>query len=151
LVAKVKEKTMANKKTLRGMIMAAAAVCLAFAACDDGGTSGGGTGNGQIPASITGTWQVTANGYILRYEFDATEWTFLMKAANAANFTADSRGTYTKSNATITFTVTNTWANGSWVASEKKNPKPATLTGSTTFTQVEPHLENATLTYTKIQ
>jgi hypothetical protein len=137
---------MAEKKLLRGIVLAAA-LCLAFAACDDGGTSGGDTGDGQIPASITGTWQVTVSGITARYVFSGTnEWKFSVKSSGKTDFTDEHKGTYTKNGATITFTKTSSFVNDTWGAATGTDPKPATLTGSTTFTQEESNY--GTLTYT---
>jgi hypothetical protein len=61
-VAKVKEKTMANKKFFAGMLAIALVFGLFLIGCPtDGGSSGGG-GGGNVPDEIVGTWNDGLSG-----------------------------------------------------------------------------------------
>jgi hypothetical protein len=111
---------MAEKKLLRGIVMAAAALlaaalCLAFAACDDGGTSGGDNGGGGT-STLSGTYQ----GDHPPGSLDTTCVYKFIFSGNAFTTTKDGdshyKGTYTISGSAITFKITEEYISGVWTA-----------------------------------
>jgi len=117
-VAKVKEKTMANKKFWVGMLVMVLAFGMMVVGCDNP-TNNGGSNNGSTIFDPTGTWDFTVNGMATIITITGNSWTFAIPAIGE-----NDTGTFTRSGNTATlFSNTLQAINGT-----------ATMTSATTMT-----------------
>jgi hypothetical protein len=98
-VAKVKEKTMANKKFLLGIMVLVLLFGMTAVSCDNGST-GGGVNNGSTSSSIVGTWKATYGGVQITLVFNANG-TFTQSYSGAGTIS----GTYIVSGNTVSLTT----------------------------------------------
>jgi hypothetical protein len=96
--AKVKEKTMANKKFFVGMLVMALVFGMVVVGCEDGSTGGG-------DPALNGTWVA----YDFEWKFNSGSWEF------SYNGTPSQKGNYTATPSTgsLTITPTHFWGGNS--------------------------------------